>query len=100
MALKSIDSEAITVDATAGGVSFTSATLTGQVLMASCRLETGPVRINTINAPTAGGSEGSLLKNIGDEFEIWGSDDLKNFRAIRTTSTSGTLAVIYQGTGA
>lgn len=35
------------------------------------------------------------LKEVGDEFEVWGSTDIKNFRAIRTGGTDASLAVTY-----
>lgn len=98
----SIDSERLVVDATAGGVTFTAAkALTPKVVRAVCRVETAEIRIQT--APpatvvlTAGGAEGSPIKAVNDEFVIHGSPDLRNFRAIRTTVTSGNLQVIYEG---
>lgn len=102
MALVAKDSEQITVDATAGGKGFTAAKAVpegGAVIMAFCKVETAAIRINPKNAPVAGGAEGSPLMNPGDEFEVWGYSDLKNFKAIRETATSGLLNVLYFGQG-
>jgi len=93
--------EQLTIDATAGGVGFTAAEYeTAGVVRAYCQVETAQIRVNTFTAPTSGGSEGSLLKNPGDEFYVTGGVDLKNFRAIREGSTSGLLNIIYEGEGA
>ena len=97
MALVTVDTEKITVAAAAIG--FTAAKITTQVLMALVTVETAAVRINAKNTPVAGGAEGSHLANPGDEFEVWGYGDLKNFRAIREGATSGVLMVSFQGAG-
>jgi len=98
--LSYVGDESITVAATAIG--FSSSEIPSsvtRVVMALCRLETAQIRISGGGTdPTAGGSEGSLLVESGEQFEVWGSDDLNSFRAIRTGSTSGTLQVQYFGT--
>jgi hypothetical protein len=90
------------LDVAATSVGFTSSELTSRVVMASCRLETAQIRMNVngaTEAPTAGGSEGSHLVEVGEIFEVWGSSDLNSARFIRTGSTSGDLQVMYFGTG-
>lgn len=100
MALVAIDSETLTIDATGGGVGFTTSKITGKVLRAYCKVETAEIRIQTSgNAVTAGGTEGSPIKSVGESFYIWGNPDLLSFRAIRTGNTSGELQVIYEGEG-
>ena len=99
LTLVGIGSEKLTVDDTSGGVGFTAAELTINVKRAVCRVETAQIRIQTVDgiAVTAGGSEGSPIKDVGDEFIVSGSDDMKNFRAIRTGGTSGVLQIIFEG---
>jgi hypothetical protein len=97
--LRFVGEESVTVDATSGGVAFTTGEITTRVVMASCRLETAQIRISGGGTvPTAGGTEGSPLVEIGEMFEVWGQADLASFRAIRTGSTSGALRVQYFGT--
>ena len=98
MALRAVDSEALTIDATVGGVGFTVAKLTSAVIRAFCVVEDAQIRINTKNVPTAGGTEGSPSFDPGTSFYVTGGADLESFRAIRAGSASGTLQVIYEGT--
>jgi hypothetical protein len=99
MALRAHDAEQLDVDATGGGVAFTTSKVTSKVVRAYCKVETAQIRIMTDPdiTLTAGGSEGSPIKDIGDEFYVYGSLDMLNFKAIRTGSTSGKLNVIYEG---
>lgn len=94
-----ISSEQLTIDATAGGIGFTVSELTLKVTRAVCRVETAQIRIQTASGITitAGGAEGSPIKDVGEEFVVSGADDLKNFRAIRTGGTSAVLQVIFEG---
>lgn len=100
MALKALDSEDITVDNTAGGVGFTEAKLEAAgVIRARCSVETAQIRTQTDpNVTLLAGSIGEIW-NIGDKFIVTGGDDLRNFKAIRTGSTSGKLVVVYEGAG-
>jgi len=100
MALTVIDSEDITIDATAGGVKLTEAKRKAdKVVRARCTVETAQVRSQVDPAVTLlAGSIGEIW-NIGDKFIITGKNDLENFRAIRTGSTSGKLVVSYEGLG-
>ena len=99
-------SERITIDATAGGVGFTSGSdqttadtfdLLG-VRQAVCRVEDNEIRIQTMVGKTVLAGSVGIEKAAGDEFIITGYDDMKNFRAIRTGGSSGVLEVIYEGT--
>lgn len=95
-----VGEERITV--AASSIGFTSGEITTRVVMASCRLESNQIRMNingATEAPTAGGSEGSQLVEVGEIFEVWGTSDLTSARFIRTGSSSGTLHVMYFGTG-
>lgn len=100
MVLVAIGSENLTIDATAGGVGFTVAKVTGKVIRAYCKLETAEIRIQTSSETiTQGGSEGSPIKSVGESFYVWGNPDMLSFKAIRTGVTSGSLQVIYEGEG-
>ena len=89
------DYESITVAATAIG--FTAAKLapsnSDTPEMAVCTLETGQIRYRVDGTdPTS--AEGHIL-NPGDSLIVDSLHDLKNFKAIRTGSTSGILKVSY-----
>jgi hypothetical protein len=66
----------------------------GQVIGAFMTAETAQLRYRfdggTVNAATNG-----HLLNSGDSFTIWGSDNLSQFKTIRSTGTSGVLQVTY-----
>ena len=103
MALIGKTQEQVTVDATAGGVGLTDATLkTAGVVGAYCTVEDAPIRINNDGATTLtqGGAEGSPVVYPGERFNIWGQPDLISFRAIRTGGVSGKLNVLYVGSRA
>ena len=97
--LRQIDSESITIDATAGGVGLTAAKITTRVFQALITIEDAQARYNCYTAPTAAGTEGSPTLDPGDQLIIIGEPDLKSFRAIRTTSTSAVARVSYFGSG-
>lgn len=100
MALVAIGAEKITIDATAGGVGLTVSKITPKVIRALVKVETAEIRIQTSSETiTAGGSEGSPIRSVGESFYIYGEPDLLSFRAIRTGGTSGVLQVIYEGEG-
>ncbi len=104
MALRALTSEQITVDATSGGVSLTASNIVAaQTVRAVCTLEQAQIRYQTDipadSTITAGGTEGSPLLEVGQTVTIYGSDDMKNVRFIRTGGTSGLLQVIYEGVG-
>lgn len=86
--------EALTVDATAGGVPITAATITpaGQPPMNQCtgRLAAGQIRYRYDGtAPVAG--TGTLLE-IGDVLVMTGHANLRAWRGIRTGAVSGVLS--------
>ena len=84
-------SEMLTVDNTSGGKAITRAVLTG---MGGCslRLATAEIRwsIDQSNPPTT--TYGQLME-VGDIVVFTNIDQARNARFIRTTSTSGILAV-------
>lgn len=94
-----IGDESLTVDSTAGGVGFTANELGTRAVVAVCRLETAQIRISGGGTPTAGGTEGSQIMEVGEVIEVWGQQDMRSFRAIRTGATSGALRIQYYGTG-
>lgn len=94
--------EAITIDATAGGIGFTATKLRQQIgTSTQCNkaqevfitVETAPVNFTTDGtAPTA--AVGHLL-NAGDSITITGQGNIARFKAFRTTAVSGVLKVSY-----
>jgi len=96
MIYESIGDEKLTVAGTAVG--FAAIPTTGVLYYALVSVETAPVRINAFATPTAGGAEGSILKYPGESFKVWGSKDIDSFKAIRQTTTSGVLQILYFGT--
>jgi hypothetical protein len=100
MALITIGSEDISIDNTAGGVILTASKVNGAgVIMATVTIETAQIRYKTDSAVTLLAGSIGHVGNIGDVIEIWGNKDMLNFKAIRTGSTSGKIAVTYQGAG-
>tara|TARA_Y100000310_G_C20569590_1_gene757305 strand:+ start:669 stop:974 length:306 start_codon:yes stop_codon:yes gene_type:complete len=99
MALEALGAEQVTVDNTAGGVALTAAEITSKVVRALIQVETAEIRFQTDSGTTitAGGTEGSPAKAPGAVFYIYGVDDLRGVRFIRTGSTSGVINVIYEG---
>jgi hypothetical protein len=88
--------EQLTVDATAGGVPFTAAKITNSSSLATwarCRLETAQIRF-TVDGTTPTSSVGTLLE-VGDILPIHTREELLNFHAIRTGSSSGVLDCTY-----
>lgn len=94
-----IGDETLTVDATVGGVGFTAGELGTRAVVAVCRLETAQIRVSCGGVPTAAGAEGSPIMEVGEVIEVWGQQDMRSFRAIRTGGTSGSLRIQYFGTG-
>lgn len=90
------DAEALTFDNTTGGVGFTqSKTIVGPVeaTKAVFVLEGAQCRFTTDGtAPTT--TVGTVIE-VGDVVIIEGASDIKNFKAIRTGSTSGTTWATY-----
>lgn len=84
--------ESITVDATAGGVALTTATIAKQN-DALITVETAQVRFTLDGtAPTA--SAGHILE-VGDVLELDSSEALELARFIRTGGVSGVLRCSY-----
>ncbi len=85
--------EAVTLDATAGGVGLSAATLTvsgSQVKACSGTLEAGAIRYRYDGLGAVTTSEGNPLA-VGQFIKIEGFTDLSRFRGIRTTGTSGVI---------
>ena len=101
-----LGSQALTVDATAGGVSLTFPS--GVVYYAEMQLMDAnegfaldaPIRFTTDSSitVTAAGAEASKRLEVGGVLEIWGRGELANFRAIRVGSNSAHLKIDYFGT--
>jgi len=95
--LDTFASEALTVDATIGGVPFTEATMNpsdGQIATAAfVTVEDAPIRaLATGTGPTA--TVGTPYA-VGDTFVVWGRRDLMSIRFIRQGGTSATLSTEF-----
>lgn len=98
------DSEAITIDSTAGGIGFTSSLInptctncspgTSRASAAQCTLETGDIRISLITADAPTSSVGTYI-TAGQSFVIYGYANISVFKGIRVTGTSGLLNCTY-----
>lgn len=95
--------EAITVDATVGGVAFTTAKLTDTVTFQSAQLaviavecaSSSPCDIRyTYDGTTVTSTDGIKLSE-GSVATFYGNENLRRARFIRTGSNSATLRVIY-----
>ena len=93
--MQAFASETLTVTGTPVGVTAGFIpTITGpNVLGASFVVETAPIRI-TLDGTTPTASVGILFQP-GDFVTLSSEADVKNFKAVRTTSTSATLYVTY-----
>ena len=88
--------EALTFDATSGGVGFTGSNILVnniQATKATFVLEGAQCRF-TIDGTAPTTTVGTPIE-VGDFIEIHGASDISNFMAIRTGSTSGTAEVTY-----
>lgn len=112
MEYRSIATDQITIDNTAGGVALTkiaadTASIRSKVAYAVIYNTTAQIRFfaNGDASTAIGGYAGTAptstkgnIMEIGDEIEVWSIADLINFRAIRTGAVSGILEVEYFGT--
>jgi len=90
-------SEALTVDATSGGVPFTEATMNPSgsppAYAAFVTVEDAPIRaLATGTGPTA--TVGTPYE-VGDTFVVWGRRDLVSIRFIRQGGVSATLSTEF-----
>lgn len=99
---KSFDSESITVAGTSIGFTASKIVPTSQspatgdlrADLATCN-NTGAASISILSTGTAATSSNGLIVPAGGTFQVWGYNDISNFRAIRVTSTSSTIVCIY-----
>lgn len=86
------DDEQLTIDATVGGITLTSAKY-GTSTKALIQVETASIRYRTNgSAPTT--TLGTLL-NAGDILTLDSAGDIANFKAIRTGATSAVINCTY-----
>ena len=105
MALVALSREQLTVAGSVVG--FTSAKIPPNVVMALVYVTTAPIRYYANgDATTAVGRAGNgtaptstlgIPAGIDAVFEVWGWNDIKNWRGIRTTGTSAILEVEFFG---
>lgn len=87
MALNEQSAETITVSSTAIGI--TSGLLTSRVFMARMQHRAGGMINHLISStPVAGGGAGECQRTIGEEWEVWGANDLRDFKMIKQTAES------------
>ena len=111
MALRTLARNTLAVDNTAGGVQIDSslrpnhADGNNNIISIRCTVETAAIRLST-EANAAGSPTNAVTAtlhgevfSVGDAFMIHGADDIENFRAIRTTSTSAALQCEALGSG-
>ena len=100
MALLPIDGENITVSATAIGA--TASKITSPVIMGTFWLKSGgKIHHNMKTTPTAAGATGDIGEALDDKWQIWGNDQLKDFKMVkRTGEADAVVAVQYFGSGA
>lgn len=85
--------ESLTVDDTVSGIALTATTYL-RAHRAFMTLESAQVRFTKDGtAPTT--SIGHLLQ-VGQTVDLKNADEIRNFRAIRTGSSSGVLKVSYE----
>jgi len=95
MIYKALDREQLTVSSSV--VQLTSSKITPSVTYAFIQVQENVIRVAVDGTNPAAGGAG-LLFYPGDAFEVWGEDDLKNFKTIRETSNDAKIEVIYMGT--
>ena len=99
MALVQTGGEDITVADSAIGP--TSSLVTSEVMMAQFSHRSGGnIHAQTFVDPTAAGNLGDFLFTVGNNWRVWGHDEILSYRMIRVGSVSGTVGVQYFGTGA
>ena len=99
MALVALSAETITVSTTAIGP--TASKVTTKVISASFSHRSGGKLFHlTSSAPVAGGGNGEFGQNITDMWEIWGNDNIRNFKMIKQTGEAdATIDIQYWGEG-
>jgi len=99
MSLTAIDGENITVSTIAIGP--TASKITRRVEMGVFWLKSGgKIYHNIKTPPTDAGVTGDMGQSLDDRWEIWGQDNVKNFKMIkRTSEADAVVAVQYFGTG-
>ncbi len=98
MIYKNRGREAVTVDATAGGVALTATKYSSgeKATYAQIQVQTAPIRVTEDGTAPVGATTG-LLFNIGDIFEVWGYEAISKLRMIRDGSVSAVAEVNYYG---
>lgn len=92
----SFDFEQITVDNTAGGKALTTAKVTPFTISVFCRVRTAEISfLKTDPSKTAVTASVGMLAEPGDVIPLLTVQEMQNFRAIRTGSTSGQLDCAY-----
>lgn len=97
--IQTFASEDVTVDATAGGVLLTQATYFpgtgGPAKAATINVEDAQIRWTKASGASLTASAGGSLAFPGQAIFLDALNDIVNFRAIRTSSTSATINAAY-----
>lgn len=91
--------EQLAVDNTVGGVSFTALSAANRLryAMSTIQIQTAQVRVTFDGSTAPVAATTGILKNPGDEFEIWGITNMEALKLIRETATSGLAVVNHWG---
>lgn len=103
--LDAFANEAITIDSTAGGVAFTTATISPtctdcpinvlRATRADCTSETSAFLFRVTTTGTAPTTAVGTLITAGASFTVYGYVNIAAFRAIRTAGTSIAMYCVY-----
>ena len=99
MALRARFTEEITVSSSAIGITSTnledSSGRTLSVHMATFQLASGgDIHTNPLNTPVAGDGDDNK-RTVTNLWEVWGSDDLKNFQMVKQTGEDDAKVVVH-----
>lgn len=78
---------------------LTPSKITSNTVYARIQVQVAPIRVTEDGTdPSPSTPVGEVFNHL-DIFEIWGNDALKNFKAIRETTTDAKVEVTYLGSG-
>lgn len=89
--------ERLTIDNNANGVACTAATFapSGNRAASCARMVCDTQPISYREDGTAPVAAQAIQRAVGDEWLVWGINNIKNFKAIRNNAANGYIAVTY-----